>query len=328
MARNASCCRIRSENQPDIRQGHYSRTTSTVLPARRWRSVPLSKAARPSVSGKVAAIVTCRAPQSTSSASPEFISIRCDDKKGCCGLIPRGQLGRRRYRQGHQPTSRAQQRVRALQCLSANRVEDDVVRGRTRIKRRAVYINDWLRTKSPGNKGIGVAADGGGDMCTGLCRQLHREPADPAGTSMHKDRVVRPEAGMIMETLPPGQAGQRKRCCKNMGHLRWTVSEIAGRKGNVFGGRAEPIEADQPENLVTDRQVCHPRPHPATTPDISCDGIIGRWVQLSGQLSSAKVMAAAWTSTRTSPGPGCGRGTATMRSGSDRPVVGDQRLHR
>ena len=68
-----------------------------------------------------------------------------------------------------------------------------------------------------------------------------------------------------------------------------------------------PYTSSPTDNPVT------PSPTSATTPENSWDGMTGvrstpPEAQVSGQVSSANVIAAAWTAISTSPFPGVGRG--------------------
>ena len=73
-----------------------------------------------------------------------------------------------------------------------------------------------------------------------------------------------------------------------------------------------------------------PAPDAATTPENSCDGMIGvrsgpdpseLYVQVCGHVSSWGVIEAAFTATNTSPGPGSGRGTSSYLNCSGPPLV-------
>ena len=76
---------------------------------------------------------------------------------------------------------------------------------------------------------------------------------------MDKDIVVGSQAGVIMEPLPAGQAGERQRRRENVGNLPWPAGQVAGWHGDEFGRRAQPIKPDQAEHLITVSQVRHAR---------------------------------------------------------------------
>ena len=185
-------------------------------------------------------------------------------------------LDRRRRCQGHQPGTRSQQRVGAIQRFSTDRVQDDVVPGGPGIEGAVADIDDSTGAQLAGYPRVGCPADGGGDVCTRLGGQLHGEPADRAGAPMNQHLVVRSEAGVIVEGLPAGQAGERERGGEDMGNLAWPTGQVVSGGRHVLGGRAQPIKADQTEHLVTSGQIRHAFAARGDDPDISCDGIIGR----------------------------------------------------
>jgi hypothetical protein len=138
-------------------------------------------------------------------------------------------------------------------------------------------------------------------------RELDREAADAAGATVDQNPLSLPQLAVVEQALPGAEPGERdRRALEVVERARFRCEDRFGRC-DVVGGGPVAIEGGEPVDLVSDLGVLWPGPVAAMTPESSYDGVAGS--RSSGQVSSLRVIAPAWTRTSTSPGPG--RGTET-----------------
>ena len=281
-------------------------------PAPGRRSEPLSKAARPSTSGYVAATVTRSWPESTSEPSWRRLLVpRCDDEEGAGDAQLGDPVGRSRLLERDVGATWAGEGHRVTHARAAHRVQDDVVRA-DRERRAVGFVGSVDLMSAQRDDVLEVLGERGRrDPGPESERELDGEGADASGGTEHQDVV-------LAVRLPPWSTS----AC-------WAVRPARGRAaastwvrdtglgatrslGTTTYSAAAPSRSkgDHAEHLVAERSgrrsAAASLPSAATTPDHSWDGVLGRCDQVSSHRSSSKVIAAACTATSTSSGPGWG----------------------
>ena len=258
-------------------------TTLPCLPEARLRS----NAAAASESANVESIATRSSPLSARCATSS-----CSRFGSTTKYVPSRLFGDR-----DETPAASEQGTRAFEEVATNRVEDEIDPADRLVQ--LLSAVDYL-VRSERACGVERVGRRGRDhMGAAPVRQLRRELADTADSSVDEHLLAGCEAAVNEETLPGAECRQRTAAL-----CTW-LSE-AGFGARIAAGTAAYSAATPSRSNGVNAYISSPTetsatssPIAATTPDSSYDGTAGS--RSSGHSSSSRVIAAACTSTTTSP---------------------------
>ena len=132
---------------------------------------------------------------------------------------------------------------------------------------------------------------------------------DPAGGAVDQYLLPLFKPAMDEEPLPGAERGERDRGALDVIEVARLRSKEVAANERELGCGAVAIEVAECVDLFADLDVVHAGSDAVDDAESSYDGIAGR--RSEGQSSSSRVIAAAWTRTSASPGPGCGVSTSS-----------------
>src|SRR5262245_3200628 len=218
-------------------------------------------------------------------------------------------------RHGDEEPAVAQRRKRGPAGLPADKIEDDVGVADAFLDGFAGVVDGLVGAELGQERVLGPA--GGADH-VGSARlgDLHRQVPDPSGGGEDQHPVARLHAGGLDERLPGREPGERERTGLDVAEPVGDPGALPRGARSVLGVSGSPKTRSPGWNLVT------PRPAVSTIPATSHPTVNGgspmkppraRVFQSTGLTPAAAVR------TRTSVGPGSGRGASSSWSTSGPP---------
>src|SRR5207249_3678099 len=153
-----------------------------------------------------------------------------------------------------EPTAGLDDRRRALEALSASRVEDEIDRLHPVLEARRRVIDHLLGTE-PADGLDGRRRGRADDVRAAVTGELHCEMADAAGRAVDQHALPALEGSVLEQPLPGGESSQRNRRALDVVERMRLGGEEAGRDGRILGRDFVAVERGQGVDALPDRDL-------------------------------------------------------------------------